>query len=151
MSETRTHVKRSLGRLVIASLGVAIGLAIASLSTSGPTAMAAVRDVQGVSVRMCSEGVQIYGTDFGWMFSAEREPLFEVSKDPDQLVMLDGTRIEDIEKIEGTDSFREPNRADPTRADVVYEVRQVRPGEYAVVSVIACDYDTMHQRTGYQP
>lgn len=151
MNLTLSRGKRLLRRMAVLAAGVFSGLVVALLASSGPIAEAAVRDVQGVPVRLCSEGENVYGSDFGLMFSAEGEPLFEVSKDPDQLVMLDGTRIENVEKIAGTDSFREPNSADPTRADVVYEVVEIRPGEFAVTSVFACDYDTLNDRTGYQP
>jgi hypothetical protein len=100
---------------------------------------------------MCDDGGQVYGTGFGLMFSADGEPLFETFDNPDEPVMLDGTRIDDVERIEGTDSFLKPSRTNPGRAEVVYEVVEVRPGEYAVASVMTCDYQTLLDRTAYQP
>ena len=112
---------------------------------------AAIADVQGAQVTWCDDGGQVYGTDFGLLFSAEGEPLFETFDNLDELVMLDGTRNDDVERIEGTDSFLKPSRTSPGRAEVVYEVVEVRPGEYAVASVMACDYRTLLDRTAYQP
>ena len=150
MSLTLVRGKTFLRSMTVLAAGTVAGLVVVSVASSG-TVAGAIRDVQGVPVKLCSEGDNVYGSDFEWMFSAEGEPLFEFSTNPDQLVMLDGTKIDRVEKIPGTNSFREPNAADPTRADVVYEVLEIRPGEFAVSSVLACDYDTLKDRTGYQP
>jgi hypothetical protein len=137
--------------LVVLAAGVVIVLAVASLATPAKTANAAVTDVQGVLITMGCDGESVFGTDFDFTVTADGELTVGFSTDPDVLVMPNGTEPGNVERIEGTTSFREPDPDDPALSDVVYEVSEVGSGQYVVTSLIACDYEEMHDRTGYRP
>jgi hypothetical protein len=125
--------------------------AAAGLGDGASTASAEAVNVQGTTVRFCDAGESTYGTDFLFLFSADGQPLFSVSSDPDKPVLPDGSSVSGVHRIPGTNSFFLPEPKHRSGAQAVYTVEEIIPGGYVVTSVMACDYGMLHDRSGYKP